>query len=401
MTECVSKVLNDSPDATACSGALGSRLSSWLDRAAASKLEHIPIEKGIFIYGAGELGALAVDYCENCGIPILGVVDRVKTGTLKSGARTYEIRHPAEFAHAHKQMAPVAIAVATIPVNPLKQQLEMDGWRWVTPFYCLTEKPHPGHPLRNGWMVGRCTIDERETVAWIDSQWADEYSRQHYEAFIAWHSDLSELLSHEFPIKVEERYTIPPLLDFFKKRNRQFVDVGAHRGESVRRLQVSDIRFLEYVLIEPDQHSRQYLEAIIDTLIPPDSRISILHELLGAQQGEQPFQDGLGYCSQIWFKSEQKRNTTTLDDLALCPDFIKIHTEGIEICILKGSSETISRFQPAIAMSVYHSRAGFCDDISEAMHILQDYRFYFRLHSYQGTGAFLYAIPPYNGALQC
>ena len=46
-----------------------------------------------------------------------------------------------------------------------------------------------------------------------------------------------------------------------------------------------------------------------------------------------------------------------------------------------------------IAYSVYHRREGFYEDIAEIMKLFEGYNWFFRLHSFHGTGAFVYAIP--------
>jgi hypothetical protein len=75
------------------------------------------------------------------------------------------------------------------------------------------------------------------------------------------------------------------------------------------------------------------------------------------------------------------------------PDLIKIHTEGSELDILKGAAKTIKRYNPLLAYSVYHNRDGLCRAIIEPMKSFDNYLWYFRLHCYQGTGAFVYGVP--------
>ena len=88
-----------------------------------------------------------------------------------------------------------------------------------------------------------------------------------------------------------------------------------------------------------------------------------------------------------------KVNVITLDSLELNPSYLKIHTEGTEASILKGGISTIKKHKPLIAYSVYHRREGFYEDIAEIMRLFAGYNWFFRLHSFHGTGAFVYAIP--------
>jgi hypothetical protein len=364
-----------------------------LDRAAGLKLEPPSTDNGIMVYGAGELGALAIEYCEACSIPVAGLLDREKIGSLKGRNQVYTISKPSEASWSVKQDMLVAIAVATMPFSVIREHLKAEGWRHLIPFYQLTARPRSGHPLRNGWMIGETSEVERNAVEWINKQWSDDSSRLHFEAFIAWHSNLTELLLSDYPIQPSQRYLIRPLIEYFHRRSDQMVDVGSHHGESVRRLYDAGIKFREYRLIEPDSASREHLTATMMFLRSQGSDVAIIDDVLLDTVGSHFFQDGLGYCSQVWERSTSLRNTRPLDDLELKPDFLKIHTEGSEIQIFLGARKTILKYRPAFAISVYHSRNGFCSDIAEIMQLPVDYRYFFRLHSYQGTGGFVYAIP--------
>jgi hypothetical protein len=74
-------------------------------------------------------------------------------------------------------------------------------------------------------------------------------------------------------------------------------------------------------------------------------------------------------------------------------NLLKVHTEGSELEILKGAENTIRSRKPLFMYSVYHRREGFCGDIAEAMLLFPGYKWYFRQHGFQGSGAFVYAIP--------
>ena len=361
---------------------------------AANRCAELPsLESGLYIYGAGELGTLAVEYCESCQIPIRGILDRQKTGMVTGKRAAYGISKPEDVTLIERSSVPVAVAVVTAPYHPVAASLEALGWRSVFPFYNLTREPRVGHPLCNGWIIGEVSELEISMVSRISAAWADTASRSHYEAYLAWHSDGSEVSLADCPIDPDSRYAISPLLDFLAVRHQQLVDVGSHCGSAVQRLHERGVAFDSYILIEPDPHSRQALE-VLATRIRSESRaVTIVSDVVGEFRSSVPFQGGLGYCSQIWAHSSDYREVTPIDDLNLNPDFLKIHTEGSEVSVLKGAQHTVRRCLPALAFSVYHRREGFYRDIVAPMELFAGYRWYFRLHSYQGTGAFVYGIP--------
>lgn len=359
-----------------------------------SWVEKIDLSSGVYIYGAGELGLLALDYFEASAVKVLGFLDKTKSGYVKGFTGTeYCIYKAEQLPNSIRLDAVVAIAIATTAVTPISTMLSVLGWVNVVPFYCLTREKNVGHPLRNGWLIGSMTNSEREKVAVIYNNWADNASIKHYEMFLAWHTDYTELESEAYPIVIEQRYVIKPLLDFLALRKKVFLDIGSHSGGAVKRISEALIEFDEYVLVEPDFESRKFLEQLEAKLTADGKRVSIIEDVLGTSSAILPFKEELGYCSQIWDESDTLRKVNTIDQLKLCPDLIKIHTEGSEFDIIKGGVSTIREHRPAIVYSVYHTRNGFCHDLIETMKLINDYSWYFRLHSYQGTGAFVYGIP--------
>lgn len=84
---------------------------------------------------------------------------------------------------------------------------------------------------------------------------------------------------------------------------------------------------------------------------------------------------------------------TTIDALGMEPTFIKLHLEGAELAVLRGAERTLRSARPIVAATVYHNDDGIWKTPLWMMRNLKDYRFLFRLHSWCGTGAVLYAIP--------
>lgn len=369
-------------------------IEPWLNAVSTAQDFPSELEHGIYLYGAGELGALALEYCEACDIEVVGILDRAQGGTIHSkSGREYAIMSPDAADEELIRTIPVAVAIAALPFGPVRDQLKTAGWNSVLPFYNLTSVPRGGHPLRSGWSLGRVTRQEFQTVEWLCRNWTDETSWRHFQAYLAWHRDNTEIDLAGDSIDPHQRYAIPELAESLRHRLNECVDVGSHRGESIARLSTAGLYFDNYILIEPDDMSRSFLCSHRRRIIPEGADCSILGNVLGSSRNTTTFEQGLGYCSQVWSGSNSAREVIPLDELGLNPDLLKIHTEGTELEILRGAVETISRSRPCLAFSVYHQREGFFDDIAVPMKILPGYQWFFRLHSYQGTGAFVYAVP--------
>jgi hypothetical protein len=67
-------------------------------------------------------------------------------------------------------------------------------------------------------------------------------------------------------------------------------------------------------------------------------------------------------------------------------DFIKMDVEGAEVEALRGAENTIRKFRPKLAISVYHSISDFVDVFELISSLNLGYRFYlghYTIHWYE------------------
>ena len=60
---------------------------------------------------------------------------------------------------------------------------------------------------------------------------------------------------------------------------------------------------------------------------------------------------------------------------------------------MRGARQTLIECRPIVATTVYRNDDGICRTALWLMETLPHYSFLFRLHSWCGTGAVIYAIP--------
>jgi hypothetical protein len=72
-------------------------------------------------------------------------------------------------------------------------------------------------------------------------------------------------------------------------------------------------------------------------------------------------------------------------------DFITLDVEGAEKKVLEGAKETISKFRPKLAISVYHSTADFFEIPSLVSELCPDYKLDIGIYSSQGVDIMLHA----------
>ena len=187
------------------------------------------LDGGVYIYGAGDLGRLALEYCQACEIRVLGVLDQFRCDELNVGSNYFSVMSPDQVPQYEQQRIPIFVAIVNLPIKPIIESLKLRGWRNVLPFYALAKESRIGHPLLNGWQIGEVEDDEIDDVKEICWRWADFQSLEHYESFISWRINYFEFLPIVEPIKPESRYVIEEVQGALKSRSGQLVDIGSHR----------------------------------------------------------------------------------------------------------------------------------------------------------------------------
>lgn len=75
-------------------------------------------------------------------------------------------------------------------------------------------------------------------------------------------------------------------------------------------------------------------------------------------------------------------------------DFLKMDIEGAEMAALHGAKESIRRFTPRLAISIYHKPEDFCDIINYIHDLRLGYSLYIDQHTIYDEETVLYAKPP-------
>ena len=353
------------------------------------------VDKPLILYGAGSLGKMAKEYFERLGISFLFVVDANpdlhRRDPFWAGVGIFGIR---DVPIKQGESALWAVCVATVPFSQVSAPLKERGWRDVVPFYDIAEAYRDRHPLSNGWHSG--VLSERD-ICGIESvlyRWEDDLSRAHHLQFVAWRSLREEWFFDDAPITTHDRYFIPQVLSALHD-DEVFVDIGAHHGGVI-------IRFLDAVknqytgiyAIEPDVENLSQLRNLLEEYMSADrGKIHLLPYALGSEKDEKCFYHGLGYASQFSELGQTEVDVRRLDDLLIPATFVKIHIEGWERSAISGGLETIINNRPILTVTSYHNREGLWNLPAQIMTCLDNYVYYFRLHSWHGTGGVIYALP--------
>ncbi|BBF88108.1 SAM-dependent methyltransferase [Aquitalea magnusonii] len=345
-----------------------------------------PVDKPLWLYGAGNLGKMAHAYLQWLGIPVCGVVDRRADFWREQAEwRDIPLLLPEELDSAQKQDL-LAVTISTLPYSRLQAELQAQGWTDIQPFYDVAEAYRHRHPLSNGWFAGSLSEDEVSGMQHTLALWEDSCSRAHYLQFLAWRCLRQDWVDPLYPVAVEQRYFIPEVRACWQEQEC-WLDVGAHHGEVSLRIVAERAGHTDrFILIEADAANAQVIRQQA-----PD--FTLLPCCVGERAARQPFLSGQGYASQPTPLSDEFVEQVTLDSLGLAPTVIKLHLEGHELAALRGSVQTLQAQRPLLMITAYHNRDGMAAlPLWLAAH-LPDYRFLFRLHGWCGTAALIYGIP--------
>ena len=348
------------------------------------------INKPVVLYGAGNLGKMAKDFFGHLNMPFMYVVDKNAAGYQSDkfwqGTRVIQ---PDNVSTADKKDSLLVVCIVTVPLIAMRDELAAAGWKDIAFFYDVAEAYRDCHPIGNGWFMNKTSENEKESIKKVYNSLSDDVSRMHYLQFITWRRLRIELRSGDSEINVNNRFFIPEVVDVLNE-NEVFVDCGAHNGSVVKKfLDNVKHKYKNIYAIEPDRENFKSCRSVLKDI----KDVSMIECALGDRAGEGNFNQGFDFASRLGTSGKSKVKIVTLDSLNVPATFIKMHIEGGELTALKGSSQTIKKYRPILAVTTYHNPDGVCLIPNYFIDNARDYLFLMRLHSWAGTGAVFYAIP--------
>lgn len=350
------------------------------------------LEEGVILYGAGQLGVMAVEYLRAIDIPVHSVIDRA----AQSDQMFMDSIPLIPLSQAQPQGdVPLLITTVSAPYSEISASLQAQGWNKILPFYDFAQIFATQHPLNNGWFSGDLRSTEHTQIENVIKTLNDPLSRAAYLQFLAWRCLREDWIFENAPINVNDRFFIPQVIELLSEQEH-FVDVGSYDGRVFHQfLNICNNRFQSALLIEPDRdnyarlsHETQKLSSEVH------SKVELLNMAVAETNDEKGFSHGFGFMSRLDFpKADETVTTTTIDQLSPTCTLLKLHIEGSEMNALAGAFNTLQRERPIIMATVYHNRDGLWKLPRWLMDNLTDYQFHFRLHNWCGTGAVIYAIP--------
>ncbi|XXJ20082.1 FkbM family methyltransferase [Desulfovibrio caledoniensis] len=337
---------------------------------------------GVILYGAGKMGEMALDCMERTDLHPEYFVDAHGDGRTIRGI---PVIHPDAIPDADKESLTFVVCIATIPYEPIRTALLERGCRDVRHFYDYSEITFP-EIMPNGWLVDS---PDQELLTRVHEALAhDALSAAHFEQFLWWRVARREVIAPHHPVLTGRKYFGAPCVP--APKDKEFlVDCGVHEGQSIRGfLDYAGQAFGGVLGFEPDPGMCQIARAKFDH---PD--ITILDKAVFARSGTMAFRSNMDFASTLADNGDLHVATACLDDMPEVPaTFLKLHVEGAELSVLKGSREFIQQHRPVVMVLADHNSDGL-QGIPEFLLELERYTLYFYLHDYCGNSGVYYAVP--------
>lgn len=325
------------------------------------------MSSGISIFGAGPHGEMALRYLSEAGFKVLYFVDNnpAKHGSNIKGV---SVISPEQL----KSLAPnIVFIAARHAVIPIRKQLENLGLSSISfDAYFL---------LKN--------LGKIKNVR--DNLLNDDRSKQVYDSIL-----MSMLTGkNTFCAEVMEGQQYFALPVFQNADTVHFVDAGAYVGDSVEKfIWANNGVFGHIYAFEPCIFQFNALKKRVNRLIEEwaleATDITLIQAGLGRKDQELPIAANRDQLQSSSFLSSNELEKTNVPVFSLDSylngrpvTFIKADIEGMEMDMLSGAKNTIEKFKPFMALSIYHIPEDIYQ-IAEYVHsLVPEYRMAVRQHA--------------------
>ncbi len=352
------------------------------------------VNKRIFLYGAGNAGTMTYELLNKNNINIEGFLDR-NGGENKQyfGKPVYKSNED----ELNKMSSEDSVIIISFicghkELAELKERLIKIGWKSIL-YY---------HDIYNCLVCGK--RQDSETDLDTDSINDSELKKISYAASLIEDDKSFEIMESFFKAIIygKPQYFVLPTEEpqyfvkdiSFNKGYSRFIDCGAYNGDTAYELKKNNKNICTeaIVLFEPD--NKNFSELCKNLRIERVSNTQILFPC-GVWKNNEilKFKSGLNSTSGVSDDGDTYIQCVAIDDVIgdFAPTFIKMDIEGAEIEAIKGAENTIKKYVPDLAISVYHRLEHLWEIPILLNNIEPSYKFYLRSHALHGMETILYA----------
>lgn len=347
------------------------------------------LKGNIAIYGAGGIGLIVLNALRKLNILPVCFIDKNKFQESLDGI---DIISPYDI--NKKNIDVVLVGIFSHPrecdLDDIVSYLESFGIKNIISFEELYQKL-PDIFIENNYWIAPISYFEREKEK-IDKArgiFKDEKSINIFDSQIAHRLGAS--------------YKILPKPDFdyvqylpsdipIPKGPCKFIDIGACDGDTILQFKESGIEFDKIAAFEPDIKNFQKLVNNLSDNIAP--QLFLFPSGVGSECLSLAFEENGNGSSSYSSKGANRIPIVSIDNVlkGFEPNYIKMDVEGFEKHSIIGLKNTIEKYRPTLAISVYH----LPDDLySIPIYLYENfdnYNFYLRMHCSHCFDTVLYAV---------
>lgn len=349
----------------------------------------------VILYGAGHLGRDVLRLLAARGTNVRCFLDRnARPGDRVEGVPVQE-PEDAAFDEAARRETPVVVTIFNPDVDlpALLEKLRRSGWQKVMPFVEF----HRGFAAELGDRFWLTTLDFYRTQAVpiraAAALWNDPRSREIYDAVLRSRLGADPVV---LPAPDLEHQYFPADVPAWQTPCR-FVDCGAFDGDTLAQLRRTGLALEAVAAFEPDADNVRKLAAQMASMatMPNGPETLLWPCAVSSATMRLRFDSGRGAASGLHADGSETVQAVALDEAlaGFRPTLIKMDIEGAEPDALHGAQGIIRRHRPGLAICIYH-RPEHLWTIPALIHGWGlGYRFFLRVHRYNGFDVVLYALP--------
>lgn len=234
---------------------------------------------------------------------------------------------------------------------------------------------------------------DAEKIKEVESLFTDEKSIKTFSNHIKYRlTNEKKLLKEVYENSHSQYFPINEII--IPSKDEVFVDAGGYNGDtSVQFANWTGNEYEKIYIMEPDDIMKKVVKEYVN--IKNLKSVELVEKGAYSESTVLKFKNSIDSGSScINAEGETQIETISIDEMlnGKRASYIKMDIEGAEMEALEGASETINKYRPKLAISVYHKE----DDLWNIPYYLHKkypwYKFYLRHYTLITTETILYAV---------
>jgi len=350
----------------------------------------------IFVYGTGTFAGAIAHVLERKGFPISAFLDHRDMTSLKDNIPVFQPNDPSISKNERADSVVVlGIHNREAKITPILNRLREFGFGAIISPIDLYD--HLAAELgERYWLAPRTFYSEYASpIEAAYALFADDASRQTFASLLRFRITGDYAL---LPAPDMEHQYFPPGLPAWTQPLR-FVDCGAYNGDTLEAFLGAGFEFRAVAAFEPDQDNFRKLTAFIAQNRARLPNSSLFPCGVFSSTTQITFETGKSEASAASPAGTAVVQCVSLDECipTFSPNLVKMDIEGAEMEALRGAQDTIRRYAPGLAISVYHRPSHLWEIPLLIERLAQgagiEYHYHLRAHAENCFDTIFYAVP--------